>query len=182
MKLPKLTRSATLAILAVSATGVFHASALSTSNVSSGLQQAADQGRVSADAQQTLTVVLKLHNQAAFDAAVKDLYDPESAGYHKWFTDADFAKYAPTAADVKTVQDELTKQGLSVVSVDRQNFSIRVRGNTSTVEKAFQTQLHTFNYKKSTFQAHVSEARLPGAAGELVDSVVGLDRHQVRSL
>lgn len=182
MNLQKFTLKATLAILAVSALGAYRANALSTQNVAKGLQRAADQGPVAANTQQTLTVVLKLHNRAAFDAAVKDLYDPASPSYHKWFTETDFAKYAPSAADVKTVQQELIKQGLSVVSVDPQNFSIRVQGNTSTVEKAFQTELHTFNYNKSTFQAHIREAQLPGAAGEVVDSVVGLDRHQVQPL
>ena len=180
MNLQKLASKATLAMLAVSAAGTYQASALSTHNVASGLERAADQGRVTADAEQTLTVFLKLHDEAGFDAAIKDLYDPESASYHKWFTDADFAKYAPTAAELKTVQDELTKQGFSVVSVDPKNFSVRVHGNTGTVEKAFQTELHTFNYKTSTFQAHVRDAQLTGAAGELVDSVAGLDRHQVK--
>src|SRR5580698_4298730 len=83
MKLSRLTSKATLAILAVSAMGAYQASALSTHNVASGLQLAADQGSVAADAEQTLTVVLKLHNQAGFDAALKDLYDPESANFHK---------------------------------------------------------------------------------------------------
>jgi len=182
MKLAKLTPKATLAVIALSAVGAYQASALSSHNVSPGLQLAADRGPVASDAVQTLTVFVKLHDKAGFDAAVKDLYNPESANYHKWFTDADFAKYAPTATDLKTVREELEKQGLSVVSVDPHNFSIRVRGNTSTVEKAFQTQLHTFSYKEKTFQAHVSDAHLTGAAGELVDSVAGLERHQVQPL
>jgi subtilase family serine protease len=182
MRLQKLTSKATLAILAVSALGAYQASALSAHNVASGLERAADQGPVAADAEQTLTVVLKLHNQAAFDAAVKDLYDSESASFHQWFSAAGFAKYAPTAADLKTVQDELNKKGLSVVSVDPQNFSVRVRGNTRTVEKAFHTELHTFNYNGTAFQAHIRDAQLSGAAGDLVDSVVGLDRRQVRPL
>jgi len=180
MRLQKLTSPAALSILALSVMGAPHANALSSHNTAAGLQLASDQGRVAADTDQTLTIILKLHNQAAFDAAVKDLYDPESSSYHKWFTDADFAKYAPTAADLKTVQAELSKQGLSVVSVDPQNFSIRVHGNTGTIEKAFQTELHTFTYKGFTFQAHIRDAQLLGAAGELVDSVVGLDRHQVK--
>jgi len=174
MRLQKLTSEVVMAILVVSAAGAHHAFALSTHNVAPGLQQIADQGSVAANAEQTLTVTLKLHNEAGFDAAVKDLYDPEAPSYHKWF-----AKYAPTAAELKTVQDELTKQGLTVVSVDPQNFSIRVHGRASTIEKAFQTELHTFSLNGATFQAHVRDAQLTGAAGVLVDSVVGLDRHQV---
>jgi len=180
MRLQNLTYAAVIAILAVSAVGANHAFALSTHNVAPGLQQIADQGSVASNTEQTLTVILKLHDQAGFDAAVKDLYDLESPSFHQWFTDADFAKYAPTAAELKTVQNELTKQGLSVVSVDPRNFSIRVHGDTRTVEKAFQTELHTFSSNGVTFQAHVRDAQLTGAAGELVDSVAGLDRHQVR--
>jgi len=182
MRLQKLTSKAVIAILAVSVAGTHHALALSTHNVAPGVQQLADQGSVAANTEQTLTVTLKLHSEAGFDAAVKDLYNPESPSYHKWFTDADFAKYAPTAAELKTVQDELTKQGFSVVSVDPQNFSLRVHGKTSTVEKAFQTELHTFSLNGTTFQAHVRDAQLTGTAGALVDSVVGLDRHQVHPL
>jgi subtilase family serine protease len=181
MNSKKLASQATAALFAVSALS-YQASALSTHKVAPELQRAADQGPVNPDAEQTLTVVLKLHDQAGFDKAVNDLYDPESPSFHKWFTDDDFAKYAPTAIEVKTVRDELTKQGFSVVSVDPRNLSIRVKGNTTTVEKAFQTELHTFNFNKSSFQAHIRDAQLSGAAGELVDSIAGLDRHQVKPL
>jgi hypothetical protein len=54
-----------------------------------------------------------------------------------------------------------------------------VQGNTTVVEKAFQTELHNFSYQKRNFQANVSDAKLTGPAGELVDSVAGLDRHEV---
>jgi subtilase family serine protease len=182
MKLSKLTPKATLALLAVSAVGGYQANALSAHNVSPGLRLAADQGAVASDTEQTLTVFLKIPNQAAFDAAVSERYDPKSANYHKWFTDADFAKYAPTAADFKTVQDTLTKHGLAVVSVDPHNFSIRVHGKTSAVESAFQTDLHTFTYKNTVFQAHVRDAELAGGAGDLVGSVAGLERHNVKPL
>jgi subtilase family serine protease len=150
------------------------------SNVSKGTQIAADQGRVAVNKPQTLTVLLKLHNQAEFDKAVEDLYNPESPTYHHWFTDSDFAKYAPTAAELEAVKKELVSHGLSVVSEDRQNFSIRVSGTTVAAEEAFQTELHTFGYNGRTFQAHVREAQLTGAAGTLVDTVAGLDRHTAR--
>jgi len=182
MNLQRKTAKASTAALAVlSAFGLCSGQAEAATNaaVAKGLQFATDQGRVASNKEQVLTVMLKLHNQAAFDKAVEELYDPESPSYHKWFTDADFARYAPTATEIKSVTEELEKQGLSVVSTDPQNFSVRVHGSTAVVEKAFQTELHTFNYQKRSFQAHVRDAQLTGAAGELVDSVAGLDRHQV---
>ena len=173
---------AALALLSISAASTLPAEVLSAkplSNVSKGVHIAADQGRVPVSKTQTLTVLLKLHNSDQFDKAVEDLYDPKSPSYHKWFTDADFAKYAPTSTELESVKKELASHGLSVVSVDPQNFSVRVRGTTAATEEAFQTELHTFGYNGKTFQAHVREAQLTGSAGSLVDTVAGLDRHTV---
>ena len=169
-----------LAAISVFATASIQAQNLPEPNTAKVLARAADLGPVAGSKDQVLTVLLKLHNQAAYDQAVEELYNPESPTFHKWFSEADFEKYAPTTAEVRAVRAELEKQGLSVVSIDPQNFSIRVHGSTATVEKAFQTQLHTLNYKDRTFQVHVRDAKLTGAAGELVDTVVGLDRHDAR--
>ncbi len=183
MNLHRITAKTSIAVLAaLSAFSLCsgQAEAVPAANVAKGLQLATDQGRVDPSKDQVLTVMLKLHNQAAFDQAVEALYDPQSASFHHWFTSADFAKYAPTTAELQTVRQELEKQGLSVISTDPQNFSIRVHGSTSSVEQAFQTELHNFTYQKQSFQANVRDAQLTGAAGELVDSVAGLDRHAVR--
>src|SRR5271170_2380005 len=160
MNLQRKTAKASTAALAVLSTfGLCSGRAEAATNaaVAKGLQFATDQGRVASNKEQVLTVMLKLHNQEAFDNAVEELYNPESASYHKWFTDADFARYAPTAAEIKTVTEELEKQGLSVVSTDPQNFSVRVHGITAVVEKTFQTELHNFSYQKRSFQAHVRD-------------------------
>jgi len=160
MNLQRKTAKASTAALAVLSTfGLCSGRAEAATNaaVAKGLQFATDQGRVASNKEQVLTVMLKLHNQEAFDNAVEELYNPESASYHKWFTDADFARYAPTAAEIKTVTEELEKQGLSVVSTDPQNFSVRVHGSTAVVEKTFQTELHNFSYQKRSFQAHVRD-------------------------
>lgn len=185
MKLGKMitgTSWAALALLSLSPLASQQAFALSEHNVSKAVSLANDLGRVDANQGQTLTVVLKTHNAAEFDKAIEDLYDPESSSYHQWFTSSDFAKYAPTSAELETVKKELVGHGFTVISTDPQNFSLRVSGTTANVESAFQTELHTFRYNGRTFQAHTRDAQLTGAAGQLVDSVAGLDRHQVHSL
>lgn len=154
--------------------------ALPQHNVPKAIQVAADQGRVNPASELNLTVVLKLHNQAEFDQVVEDLYNPASSRYRQWLTNTDFEKYAPTASEIETVKSELTSHGLTVISVDPQRFSIRVHGTASAAEDAFQTELHTFSYNGATFQAHVRDAQLTGAAGALVESVAGLERHPSR--
>lgn len=182
MNLQGMTKKASsAAIAAVSACVLFcgQGEAATVLSAAKGLQIATDQGKVDANKDQVLTIVLKLHNQEAFDKAVEELYDPASPTFHKWFTDADFARYAPTSSEIKTLTKELESQGLTVLSTDPKNFSVRVHGTTATVERAFHTELHNFAYKNRSFQAHVNDAQLLGDAGELVDSVAGLDRHQV---
>jgi subtilase family serine protease len=177
MTFRSLHASASIAALVLLASSAPLAFSLSSHNVATGLAMANDQGRVEPGKEMNLTVVLKLHNRAEFDKAVESLYDPASPTYQQWFTAKDFEKYAPTAQEFETVRRELVKQGFTVVSSDPDRFSLRVHGTAATVEKAFQTELHTFAYGSKTFQAHVRDAMLLGAAGELVDSVAGIERH-----
>lgn len=150
----------------------------STPNVSTVVELGTDLGRVEPGKEINLTVVLQLHNPDDYDAAVEALYDPASPTYHQWFKAQDFARYAPTPAEFGKVEKELLKHGLTIVSADPDRYSICVHGAAANVEGAFQTEIHTFEYKGRLIDAHVSEARLTGQAGELVSSVAGLERHQ----
>jgi len=175
-----LRAGASVAALVLLALAPFSALSLPTHNVPGGVAIAADQGRVDAGKEMNLTVILKMHDQAGFDKVVADLYDPASSTFHQWLNDKDFEKYAPTPAEFETVKNELVRQGFSVVSSDPRRFSIRVHGNAAIVEKAFQTELHNFTYNGRTFQAHIRDARLAGPAGDLIETVSGIERHQSR--
>ena len=173
-----------VAVLTLVTITPYRASGQASGHVARGLALATDHGRVAPEQEQSITVFLKLHDQAGFDQAVADMYDPTSPSYHQWFTDADFAKYAPTDAEMKTVREELEKHGLSTISTDPQNFSIRVHGTVSAIQDAFQTELHTFTYKNNrnettSFQAPLREGVLSGAAGTLVAATSGLERHKM---
>ena len=150
--------------------------------VSPAVQKANDLGAIDPAQEMNLTVYLNSRSQAAFDQAVDALYDPQSATYHQWMTDQDLAKYAPTAADVKTVETELQKHGLTVTSSDPNGFSVRVHGTAAQVQAAFQTQIHNLSLNGKTFYAHVQNAQLTGSAGSLVSSVAGLTQGVVKPL
>jgi subtilase family serine protease len=168
-----------VAVLTPVAITPYQAHGQASGHLTRGFERAEDHGRVAPQQEQTVTVFLKLHDQAGFDKAVEELYDPASPRYHQWFTDADFARYAPTDAEMQTVKKELEKHGLSTISIDPQNFSVRVHGTASAIENAFQTELHTFKYKDTSFQAPRWEGKLLGAAGDLVAATAGLERHTV---
>ena len=151
-------------------------------NVPKGIELAADRGRVDPIQELNLTVVLKMHNEAAFDKVLEDLYNPESPGYHHWLTASDLERYAPTPSEFETVKKELVSHGFTVLSSDPQRFSIRVHGTAGIAEEAFQTELHTFSYNGRTFRAHIRDAHLTGEAGKLVEAVAGLERHEARPM
>ena len=143
---------------------------------------ASDQGLVNPSEDMKVTVFLNMHNRPAFDAAVEALYDPKSPTYQHWMTSTDFAKYAPTSSEIETVKKELEKHGLTVLSVDPENFSVRAHGPTSSVEAAFQTHIHQYALNGRTFRANSEPATLTGAAGALVSHVSGLEVHTVKPL
>ena len=140
----------------------------------------ADLGAIQASAEMTLTVHLNLHDQQAFDQAVKGLYTSGSPTYRHWMTNNEIARYAPTSAEVETVTSALQSHGVSVLSIAPDHLSIRARGTAAAVESAFQTQIHQFNHEGKVFHANVAPATLAGAAGALVRGVSGLANFPMR--
>jgi subtilase family serine protease len=178
MKLGRIvtvTSGAAMTLLSLTPFAARQAFALDEHNVSKAVSRANDLGRVPASQSQTLTIVLKKHNEAELDKAIEELYNPESSSYHQWFTANDFARCAPTAAELETVKKELVTHGFTVVSTDPQNFSIRVTGTTATLESAFQTELHTLRINNKTFQAHTRDAKLTVLPGNSLTPWPGLN-------
>jgi len=134
----------------------------------------ADVGRVQSSTEITVTVHLNMHGSEAFSQALQDIYTPGSPRYHRWMSNKDIARYAPTVADVQAVTTALASHGLSILSVSPDRLSIRARGPAARMERAFQTELHRFQRGSSTFRANVTPAHLSGAAGALVHGVTGL--------
>jgi subtilase family serine protease len=146
------------------------------------VQQAVDQGPVTLDDEVNLTVHLKLPNQAEFDKAVEELYNPQSPTYEHWMSDAELQTYAPKPAAMAAVKAELMKQGLTILSFDPQGFSVRAQGTIASVQKAFQTQIHQFAMKSTIFRGPAGTPHLTGGADVYVGSVAGLSNRQAHPL
>jgi subtilase family serine protease len=123
-----------------------------------------------------VSVWLNVHNRSELDAVAADLYNPKSPNYRHWLAKSDFvAKFAPTAAEAKTVQDFLTANGLSVIGVGPENFNVTASGTVAAVEKAFHVTINNFMVKGQMVRANTSDPFVEGAAGALVAAVYGLD-------
>jgi subtilase family serine protease len=184
MKYQVLPRSMTFTLLiALLAVAVSSVSAQQVaSNVPAGIQLSKDLGPSDPTEEINITVHFQLPNRAAFDKAVDALYDRTSPTYHHWMTNADLAKFAPSVAQRQIVSDELKRNGLTIVSTDRIGFFLRAHGTIGTVEHAFNTEIHDFEYKGKTFRANVRNAQLSGEAAKYVSTVAGIERHQVRPM
>ena len=122
-----------------------------------------------------VSIWLKPHNQAALDRLAHTLYDRTSPSYRHWLKTGDIAaRFAPTAAEVKTVQAFFTSHNLTLVSVGPNNFYVRARGTVANVEAAFQVQLNKYEVGNQTIRSNDRDPYIDTDAASLVQSVAGL--------
>ena len=170
-------------LLGLSAIAVFGFAAASTASAQSSAshlapaiaRQGVSLGLESPSKPISATVWLNLHNQAGFDAAVKQLYTPGSPTFRKWMTLASLKQYEPTDAEVAAVKAELAAHHLSVVAVDAANLSVKFKGQTSDFESAFHTQVNRYQVNKQVLRAPSTAPQLTGAAAGLTSAVTGLN-------
>src|SRR5271156_722922 len=183
MTLQRLWGGLTITVIALLAVGGSSAYArVAATNVPAGIQVSQDLGLADPSREINITVHLKLNDKASFDKAVDALYDPASPTFHKWMTNADLKKYAPTENQRQAVRKELESHGLTILSTDPIGFTIRAHGTIGNVESAFNTEIHQFQHNGKLFRANVRNAQLSGEAGNYVSTVAGLESHQVRPL
>ncbi len=151
-------------------------------NTSPGIRHSVDLGPANPSTEINITVHLKSANEEQFDKAIEALYDPKSATYHKWMTDAELKSYGATGVQIEAVRKELEKQGLTILSTDANGFTIRARGTTANVAHAFNTEIHEYQHQGKTFRANISNAKLSGEAGNYVSTVAGLESHTAHSM
>jgi subtilase family serine protease len=130
------------------------------------------------DPAQTIEVSIWLnpHNRAGMDLLARQLYDRTSPNYRHFLNRAQFAaRFAPTAAEAKAVQDFFETHNLKVVRVGPDNMFVRARGTVGDIETAFHVVLSNYDVKGKTMRANDRDPYVDGAAAELVSTVSGLD-------
>ena len=119
---------------------------------------------------------LNPHNRAEMDALARQLYTPSSPNYRHFLTHAQFnARFAPTAAEAKIVQQFLEAHGLTTVRVGPGNFFVRARGTIGDVESALHVVLNNYQVRGQLIRANDRDPYIEGPAASLVRAVSGLD-------
>jgi kumamolisin len=141
---------------------------------------AVDVGALKSAGDQTIsvTVALKLSDQAGAEALMQRLATSSDALYGKFLTpDQVAAQFGPSDADVQKVTATFTAAGLKVARTSATTLS--VTGSVSALEQMFQTSVHQFQMPASvkgpgfTFRAAVSKPVVPTAVASVVQGVVG---------
>ena len=137
-----------------------------------------DAGRLPSD-RSLGRMLLMLAPSATQDAAAKklvtDLHDASSPLFHKWLTPAQFGeRFGVSEADAALVRQWLESQGLTVHELAQSRRFVVFSGNVGQVERAFNTQMHSYSRNGQTFIANNSELQVPAALASVVKGVVRL--------
>jgi subtilase family serine protease len=138
--------------------------------------QATNLGPEDQSKQISVTVWLNMHNKAALDTMVQQMYDKGSPNYHKFLTLKEFkAQFAPTANEAATVRDFLASHNMKVTSIDRNNHFIVAQGRVSDAQTAFNTKINRVMVNGVMHHTNASAPSIAEpAASALISTVQGL--------
>ncbi|HXY06277.1 MAG TPA: S53 family peptidase [Terriglobales bacterium] len=131
-----------------------------------------------ADSAETIDISMWLNiaDRGKLDRLVGQLYDPTSSHYRDWLKPTDIVnEFAPSAEDVRTVEQFLTSHNLVPVRVGPANLFVRARGTVADVEKAFLVQINKYDVQGTTYRANASDPYVEGPAAALTSAVYGMD-------
>jgi subtilase family serine protease len=130
----------------------------------------------------TITVWLNLHNKAALDAQVAQIYDKNSTSYLRFLTMKQYkAQFAPTAKDVAAVTQFLAARNMKVTSVEQNNHFVMAQGSVGDAQQAFNVQINRMMIDGKEHRVNGSAPTVAGKTGALVAAVQGLDDLSYRS-
>lgn len=144
-----------------------------TNDVLPDLGSYTDLGPVAAGKPMQVVVPMQ-HDDAAVAAYEASLNDPSSPNYEQWLTPAQFqAKFDAPAANVTTVRNYVTRDGLQLYNTAGLGDLTLASGTAGQVEQTFGVTLHNYvNSDGTHFYANTSGPSVPAGVG--VDGVLGL--------
>jgi subtilase family serine protease len=123
-----------------------------------------------------VSIWLQPHNRTQMDALAAEVYNRNSPNFRKFLTPAQIgARFAPTAAEAKTVQQFFESHNLKVVRTGANNFFVRARGTVADVQTAFHVTLNNYQVGSKVIRSNDRDPYVDGDAATLVSSIAGLE-------
>jgi subtilase family serine protease len=149
--------------------------ALTMGSVSAASPRPTVVGPEDQEKQISVTVWLNLHNKAALDDMVKDMYDDSSPNFHHFLTKEQYrAQFAPTAEDTARVRSFLASHNMKVSSTDKMNHYVVARGRVGDAQAAFNVKINRAMVNGTMHRVTSSEPTVSGGLGTVVAAVTGL--------
>ena len=122
-------------------------------------------------------------NQAAFDKYVEALTERSSPSYHKWLTAEQIGtRYGLGDADLQKITGWLESHGFKVNTVYPTRTMIDFSGTAGQVREAFQTEIHSIDFKGVQHIANSSDPKIPAALASAIEGVVSLHDFRPRPM
>jgi len=132
-------------------------------------------GTLPASASTSAMVWLAPSDPAGLAALAQAVSDPSSSQYRQYISHSEYvSRFAPTAAEVSSVETWLQQAGLSVTEVGPDNHYLAVSGTANAISSAFGTQLALFQVNGKQVQAPTSDVSVPASVSASVLAVTGL--------
>jgi len=121
-------------------------------------------------------VYLGWQHQSALDALIKSVTTPGSKNYGHYLTPGQFrAQFAPSAADVASVQHWLKGAGFTLDYTPSNNLYVEAEGSVGQAAKAFSTSFGEYKYKGHTLRSPKTALSVPSSLPAIA-GVIGLDQ------
>jgi len=121
-------------------------------------------------------VYLGWQNADSAAALARAVSDPNSSQYHQYLTPAQFRKqFAPSQAQVSSVQNWLKSQGFTIINTPSNNHFVSAEGTVAQAATAFTTQFGMYKVNGQTVRSPSSEVSIPNSLAPVVTAVIGLD-------
>jgi len=109
--------------------------------------------------------------QRTLDAVVDQLHDTKSPLYHKWLTPEEYGRhFGISDSDLQAVESWLQSKGFTIEETPASRNEIIFTGTVGQLRRAFNVDIHNYNWNGQTYQANVGIPTIPAA---LAPAVIG---------
>jgi subtilase family serine protease len=137
-------------------------------------------GRLPAEQEMNLDLVLPLSDAPGLKIFLAELYDPNSGSFHHYLTPAQFtAKFGPSQAQYDEVLRFAKANGLTVTGGSRDGMEVQVKGKVSAIESAFHLQMHSYKHPLEDREFFAPDREPTAALSFNLWHVSGLDNYSI---
>ncbi len=141
------------------------------------LQRSHLNGPANSQQRVSLSIGLRVHNQAALTQYVQDISRPGSVNYHRFLTAAQYqGAFSPSRATYDALSKYLQGSGFTITHTYSHRLMISFSGTIAQVEQAFSVKLSNYTAPDGrSFYANNTDPQLPAWLAGEVQSISGLN-------